>query len=188
MASSYRLELNKWLNELDVDASKVLDIGGSQEQVINRVKSWNVEEYLIADLDNPHKGEKPDIILDLNEDIITADYCGYFDLIFCLEVFEYIYDPMFALDSIYDALKEGGTAYISFPSIYPLHEPVEDDCLRYMPAGIRKLASETKLEIKNIIPRKMETTSWLDTIIRERFRAAKNQDHLISGWIVEFEK
>ncbi len=186
MSSSYRNELNAWLAELEVYGGRVLDIGGSQEQVSKRAKSFSVDEYLIADLHEPHKGRQPDIEVDLNIPIEVD--VEPFDKIFCLEVFEYIYDPMTAMKNIAKLLRGHGVAYVSFPSIYPLHEPVDDDCLRYMPAGIGKLADSAGLAVVKWTPRRMETDAWLHTISSERFRAAKNQNHRFSGWIVKLEK
>lgn len=187
MSSSYRNTLNAWLSSLDVVASKVLDIGGSQESLSGRVRSWKVDEYLVADLPNPHKDSpKPDIEMDLNvtKPFALEDY----DLIFCLEVFEYVYDPVNAMKLIASQLTPGGTAWVTFPSVYPLHQPIEDDALRYMPAGIEKLAARARLNIIEMIPRRPETTAWQNFISAERLRAAKNIDHAFLGYIVRFEK
>lgn len=188
MSSSYRLSLNKWLFELDVKADRVLDIGGSQEKVKDRVRSWDVKEYLIADLPSPHKDSpKPDIELDLNKPTHWNNHQS--DLVFCLEVFDYIYDPMTAMRILYECIAPVGTAWVSFPSVYPLHQPVEDDALRYMPGGIKKLAESVGLEVVQMIPRPFEHYAGWDNLIRaERMRAAKHEDHNFAGWIVEFKK
>lgn len=186
MSSSYRNSLESWLSQLEVTANKVVDIGGSQLPVKGRTKSWDVQEYLIADLPKPHKGDKPDIELDMNTTPLVSEYYGEYDVVFCLEVFEYVFNPLDAFRRINSLLKEGGKAYISFPSFYPLHEPVEEDCLRYMPAGIKKLADASGLKIVNMIPRRPETNSLQKFFADERLRAAKNQDHAFLGWIVEF--
>lgn len=197
MSSSFRLELNRWLAQLDVKADRVLDIGGSQLPVKDRTKSWDVKEYLIADLPNPHVGSpKPSIEIDLNkisddpygEPVIPSEYYEWADLVFCLEVFDYVFDPVNALLTTQQLLKKGGTAWVSFPSIYPLHQPVEDDALRYMPGGIKKLADSVGLEIVQMIPRRFESNLWEQTYRTERMRAAKHEDHNFSGWIVEFKK
>lgn len=193
MSSSFRLELDKWLSGLDVKADRVLDIGGSQLNVKGRTKSWDVKEYLIADLPEPHIGSpKPDLEIDLNKDAERNLWVGNkgrkYDLIFCLEVFDYVYDPIVAFDHIYHLLASGGTAWISFPSIYPLHQPVEDDALRYMPGGIKKLADSVGLKIEEMIPRRFETDLWEKTYRAERMRAAKHEDHNFSGWVVRLSK
>lgn len=186
MSSSYRLSLDRWLATLKVEAGSVLDIGGAQLPLPKRVKTWDVKKYLIADLHEPHADSpKPDIEFDLNK---TYQSPLQYDLIFCLEVFDYIYDPVTAMDNIRHCLKPGAGAWVTFPSVYPLHQPIDDDALRYMPGGIRKLAEAVNLEIIQMIPRKPETRGWQDFYKAERMRAAKHQDHDFIGWIVEFKK
>lgn len=185
MSSSYRNSLNQWLSTLDVRADRVLDIGGAQEKLPGRVKSWQVVEYQVADLEQPHADSPPpDLILDLNK----TDP-GYFehdiDLIFCLEVFEYIWNPVIAMQTIAKYLSKQGSAWVTFPSFYPLHNPVEEDCLRYMPAGIKKLAQAAGLEIVQMIPRRPETSTLLQYFSAERLRAARGEDHLFMGYIVQ---
>ena len=193
MSSSYRDELNRWLEQLDVKADRVLDIGGSQKSLKPRVKSWEVGQLRIADLPNPHENSpKPDIELDLNADILDHkifidDYEGY-DLIFCLEVFEYVWSPRDAMQTISDLLKNGGHAWVTFPSIYPVHEPVKDDALRYMPGGIEKLAQATGLVVDRMIPRRPESRLFESFVSAERMRAAKGVDHHFTGFIVRFKK
>lgn len=190
MSSSYRLELDKWLSQLDVKAETVLDIGGSQLPIKGRTKSWEVEEYRIADLAQPHiDSPKPDVELDMNWPMSSHaahEFRDGFDMIFCLEVFDYIYDPVTAFHTIGSLLHKGGSAWVTFPSMYPLHQPVEDDALRYMPGGINKLAARSGLEITKMIPRRTETDAIYQAFRTERMRCAKHEDHNISGWIVEF--
>jgi SAM-dependent methyltransferase len=194
VSSSYRNTLNNWLDELDVKANRVLDIGGSQEQVNKRARSWSANEYLIADLPEPHQDSpKPDIELNLNLQInmqyeALESYIGYFDTIFCLEVFDYVWNPVNAFSIIEKLLDHGGSAWVTFPSIYPLHQPIEDDALRYMPGAIEKLASAVGLDVQKMIKRRPET-DLLDQFYRaERLRAAKHQDHQFMGFIVELVK
>lgn len=189
MSSSYRNSLNDWLAGLEVKAERVLDIGGSQEPVSKRVKSWEVKEYLIADLPEPHKNSpKPDIELDLNDREVVLGLIPLYDLIFCLEVFDYVYDPFNAMRIIAGFLKDNGTAWVSFPSVYPLHQPVEDDALRYMPAGIIKLADVSGLSVEQMIKRRPETNKWQEFFQAERMRGAKHEDHSFTGFIVELKK
>lgn len=193
MSSSYRIALDNWLKELDVTAHRVLDIGGSQLPVKGRTKSWNVKEYLIADLPEPHVGSpKPDIEIDLNSfdsGISAGDkYYEYFDLIFCLETFDYVWNTYFAFEEINCRLAEGGTAWVSFPTVYPHHQPIEDDALRYMEGGIKKLADSVGLKIEEMIKRRPETDAIEQLWRRERMRAAKGYDHDVTGFIVKFRK
>lgn len=189
MSSSYRLELNKWLAELEVSADTVLDIGGSQEKMPGRVKSWEVKKYLIADLPNPHKDSpKPDIELDLNEGYYREQVDPIADLVFCLEVFDYVYDPMTAFQAIYDTLKPGVQAWVTFPFAYPTHNPIEDDMLRYTEFAIYRLADKVKLSVLQIIKRRPETNLLSQFYRVERMRAAKHYDHNFTGFIVQFCK
>lgn len=189
MSSSYRMELDRWLSQLDVKANRVLDIGGSQLPVKGRTKSWDARKsYAIADLPEPHTGApKPDIELDLNyQTPIFLEPA--FDLIFCLEVFDYVWSPLQAMQNIASFMADGATAWVTFPAFYPHHQPIEDDALRYMEGGIRKLAEAAGLTIVQMIKRRPET-NLLDQFYRaERMRAAKHYDHAITGWIVEFTK
>lgn len=186
VSSSYRIELDKWLKNLDVKARLVIDIGGSQLPVKGRTKSWDVKKYLIADLESPHvDSPKPDMELDLNQVYFNTAQAN---LVFCLEVFDYVYNPFIAMRNINILLKPKGRAWVTFPSIYPLHQPVEDDALRYMPGGIKKLAEASGFEIKQMIKRRPETNLFETFYRTERMRAAKHEDHNFTGFIVELEK
>lgn len=188
MSSSYRLTLNEWLSSMDVKAERLLDMGGSQEPLKGRTKSWDVKEYLISDLPNPHKNSpKPDIEMNLNIPIWLLNE-NNFDSIFCLEVFDYVYDPVTAFAHIESLLSDEGTAWVTFPSVYPLHQPIEDDALRYMPSGIEKLADRSGLEVIQMIKRRPETNLWEQFFRAERMRAAKHEDHNFTGFIVQFGK
>lgn len=186
MGSSYRKTLDEWLSTLDVKADSVLDVGGSQLSVKNRVRSWDVKHYKIADLPDPHEGVKPDYEIDLNEPVsINLN----FEVVFCLEVFEYIYDPLTAMDNLSHFMDwDIGKIYATFPSFYPTHNPIEHDSLRYMEGGIRKLAKACDLKITQMIPRRPETNALEQYYAAERLRAAKGYDHHFMGWIVEFTK
>ena len=186
MSSSYRRSLETWLKDLDVKAVTVFDIGGSQLPVNNRVRSWNVDKTYVIDMEHPHKDSPaPDFPADMNlpfELVLKAD------LIFCLEVFEYIYDPFTALSNIKGLMTKNGRAYISFPFAYPVHEPREDDSLRYTEFGIKKLCDSIGLKITNMIPRRADTDAFAQAYAIERMRPAKGYDHSIIGWIVEVER
>lgn len=174
MASNTRIQLEKWLSKIEVKADKVLDIGGSQLPVRGRTKNWMVKDYKILDLPNPHEAKiKPDYNWDINYELnnnvdapkIVEDYTknkGKFDIVFCLEVMEYIWNPVTALRNIGKIVKggskssNGGILYISFPFIYPHHNPIGEDCLRYTKWGVLKLLREADFKILDIKPRVLE--------------------------------
>lgn len=166
--SYFRTQLEEWLKTIDVRADKVLDVGGGALPVKDRVKSWDVNEYKILDNRLEDMKQEPDIIADLNDKHLTATdegneqfkqyigspVCsGYFDVVFCLEVFEYIYDPVSALENIMCVLKKDGLLYISFPFLYPHHAPESSDYLRYTRWGAVKLLEEAGFKITQIVPR-----------------------------------
>ncbi len=177
--SFYREQLEAYLKTLDIKANSCLDIGGGSNPVKNRVKSWDVEHYKIAD--NGLEDGVHDIELDLN-DPDTPNYFFY-DLVFCLEVFEYIIEPVKAIYYIHESLNNGGMAVITFPFVYPAHNPVEHDYLRYTKRGVEKLLKDFK-DIK-IIPRRTKTSTLQQYYAEDGMRAAKGEDHAVTGWIVE---
>ena len=187
MSSSYRMELNKWLSNLDVKAFSVGDVGGSQLPVKGRTKTWDVGLTTVYDLPNPHKDSPPpDRKLDLNT--ATVYPLSTHDLVFCLEVFDYIWNPAHAFKVLSLMLTTGGTLWATFPMFYPHHQPIEDDALLYKEGGIRKLAEASGLKIEEIIKRRPES-NLLDQFWRvERMRAAKGYDHNVIGFIVRFIK
>ena len=153
MSSVYRKHLENWLGTLAIRADRVLDIGGAQLPIRNRLHSFTANEYRILDLPQPHDARAHvDIVGDLNEPFdIDMEY-QIFDMVFCLEVMEYIYNPVQAIHSIARFMASSGTLYITFPHYYPPHEPYENDYLRYTLSGIRKLM-EPYFEIQEVIPR-----------------------------------
>ncbi len=182
----------------------MLDIGGSDLPIKGRSKSWNVQEYKIADLPQPHVGPKPDIELDIESQFSNAlipytelsdgtiirnnALYEWADIVFVLEVFDYILRPVEAMTNIESFMKPGGIAWITFPFAYPTHNPIEQDMLRYTEFAVRRLAKEADLEIEEIIKRRPET-DLLDQFYRaERMRAAKHYDHQVTGFIVKFRK
>ena len=104
------------------------------------------------------KTKRPYIKFDLN--LPLKQLKGYdedtfkFDCIFCLEVFEYIWNPIEAMSNISKLLGYDGKAIISFPTQYPLHQPKLFDSLRYMKHGIIQLVKHSNLKIKKMFPRK----------------------------------
>ncbi len=203
MSSSYRNSLNSFLAQLDIECDTLIDCGGAQdESLAKRVKSFKVNNYLIADLAQPHKDSpKPDIVLDFNDWVGDEDNAEYYetyhrffanenkaDIVTAFELTDYIFLPGNFIKNIAFLLKPGGKAYCSWPSIYPLHQPVEDDALRYMPGAITKLAAYAGLEITQMIKRQPETDLFQQFFSAERMRAAKHEDHAFMGFITEMTK
>lgn len=187
--SYYREQLESWLSLIDVSAHSVLDIGGSANPVSKRVGSFNVKESHILDNNNEvdfhDKWSKPDILWDLNETLSNPNYKYKYDVIFCLEVFEYIYNPVTALKNILFLLKKGGEAYISFPFVYPHHNPVESDSLRYTEFGVNKLLKVTGFSEWLTATRVDKSGKLQEFYAADGMRPAKEYtDHSVTGFLI----
>lgn len=197
MSSLQRDQLNQWLSKIEVsDNSKILDIGGSQLPMEGSRRLKSVGEnckFKILDLEQPHEVKKmPDIEMDLNRcwceqnPKIDLKYKDYFDIAFCLEVSEYLWNPYWALRNMKCFLKQDGILYMSFHFITPIHGPLEQDFLRYTKWGVEKLMKESGFEILDITTRPLgEPHVFMDLCQRERMRPSKAyKGHNESGYLV----
>lgn len=195
MSSYSRQQLEKWIKNITVVSGKVLDIGGSQNPIIKRLQNtaiqFNTSDYKILDLRNPHETKvKPDIIGDLNCSFLDyQDKYNTFDIAFCLEVSEYWWNPVQALRNINKFLKTGGVLCISFHFVYPVHNPKEQDYIRYTEFGVKKLLKETGFEIKNMQYRTSEGLEPMVLYLAEKMKPSKDYDkHNIVGFLVKAKK
>lgn len=191
--SSTRRQLEDFLASLDVAGDLVIDIGGAQKPVKGRTNSWDVERYYILDLEEPHAGSPiPDITENIEEplgDDLTGYSAGHdVNVVFCLEVFDYIVDPVMAFHNIEWLLAESGIAYISFPFIYPIHNPVEHEGLRYTKRAIERLAEKCGLEMIGCFTRHADSDLLQQLYVAEGMRAAKGEDHSVTGYICTFRR
>ena len=157
MSSNTRKQLENWLKTIDVNGT-VLDIGGVTLPVKGRTKSWNVTDYNILDYCKEKRGTKADYIMDIN---YLIDKVPQVNVVFCLEVMEYVWNPTMALYNISNALKLNGLLYISFHFLFPHHHPITQDYLRYTISGIDILLKKTGFELLEVTPR---TTAVPDTL------------------------
>lgn len=192
MSSYFRQQLENWLSTLEIKAERVLDIGGGANPVKNRVKKWDVKEYKILD----NELEVPKIDVDYKCDINIplgyyydpAEIFEKFDVVFCLEVAEYWWNPAQAMKNIYNLLVDGGILYISFPFIYPHHNPEGYDYLRYARWGVKKLLKEAGFREFDIWTRieYPDKPSIKDWFAKEKMHPCKNyQGHNEIGYLVK---
>lgn len=176
MSSYYRQQLESWLSELDVKADTVFDVGGGQGNVKGRTKSWKVADYRVLDLPE----------FNLEEGQVYEDQA---DIVFCLEVFEYLIDPITAMENIENLLKDGGRAYITFAFAYPHHNELEFDSLRYTETAVHRLADSVLLTVQNIWYRH-DVSGFLQKFYStDGMHPAKQyQHHDVTGFIVELVK
>jgi SAM-dependent methyltransferase len=139
--SHTRRQLEEWLQELTIVAAAVADVGGRKLPVQDRVKFWQVQSYDILDL--------PEYDLNLEWNLTEL-----YDVVFCLETFEYIFNPFQAMKNLYGLLKKGGILYASFHFLYPHHG--SEDYLRYTRRGVERLLQETGFSGWEILPRKIK--------------------------------
>jgi len=195
MSSYTRQQLEKWLKEIPSVEGKVLDIGGSQNPVIKRLDHLALlnDDYKILDLEVPHETKvKPDIVCDLNKiehRVEYNKYNHYFNTAFCLEVSEYWWNPVQALENINLLLDKGGILYISFHFVYPIHNPLGEDCLRYTEFGVRKLLKETGFEIEELTYREAEEMDPMTFYRLEGMRPSKEyRNHNATGYLIKAKK
>lgn len=188
MGSYYKKQLNDWKATLDVKADLVYDIGGAQEPIKGMTKSWDVKDYKIIDLEVPHVEKvHPDIEHDMNYPIEEwKPHLDKADLIFCLGVTDYIINPNIFMDNIAYLLAEGGTAWVEFPFVYPIHNPVDDEGCRYSEGCIRRLCRQAILDIDEIIYKRPDPFNpyLLKFYAADGMRAADGVDHNVTGYIV----
>lgn len=188
MSSFSRQDLELFLKGVEVpDNASVLDIGGSQLPIKGRIRNKITGEYKILDLENPHELKcPPDIIQDLNEVNLNKEYDSHFDVAFCMEVSEYWWNPSVALENIKSFLAIGGKLYISFHFIYPVHNPVQDDCLRYTENGAKQLLTRSGFEISSMVARSGHITDIRTFYDIERMKSAKTySNHSSTAFIFE---
>lgn len=188
MGSFYKQQLNDWKRTLDVKADVVFDIGGAQDPMKGMTNSWDVRDYKIIDLPVPHVEKvHPDIEWDMNDLMPNAPQA---DLILCLGVSDYIINPNIFMENIKNMLKDDGVAWVEFPFVYPIHNPIEEEGCRYSEGCIRRLAKQAGLVIEEIIYKRPKpgNTKLLEFYREDGMRAAKGVDHNVTGYIVKLTK
>lgn len=193
MGSYYKQFLNDWVSTLNVKADVVFDIGGAQSPIKGRTRGWDVKDYKIVDLEVPHVlVQKPDFIWDMNKaswpDPKLHNYMHKVDLIFCLGVMDYVIEPSQAMRNIQNLLAPTGTAWVEFPFVYPIHNPVDDEGCRYSEGCIRRLAKQAGLKIEEIIYKRPKPGNRLLQMFyaEDGMRMADGVDHNVTGYIVRF--
>jgi len=185
-----REQLESWLKTLTNIKGNVLDVGGSQLPIIKRLNKNElyIDEYKILDLETPHEcKQEPDIIFDLNYPIKLKEVANVnFNIAFCIEVSEYWWNPIQALNNINELLGKDGILYLSTHFIYPVHNPTEQDYIRYTPKGIEKMLEETGFKILEMKPRLFKDNFNLRI---DNMRPAKNYDkHQWQGALIRCQK
>lgn len=193
MSSQYRQQIDAWLKNQYFQADQVLDVGGGEKKA-SSVTNVTSNRYLV--MDNV-PGLKPDFLHDLNDfsppqEVFATERNYMFDLIFCLHVFEYIWNPYNAVANLYSWLSPGGTLVVNFPFLYPIHNPVGIDYLRYTDEWIQKMFME-RFKFQDIEIIQLNATTGLNELIgfysREGMHYRKDDDTWQRiGFIVKAKK
>lgn len=201
--SRYRNLLEDYLKTLDIKCNSCLDVGGSANPICNRVKSFDVKDYKILD-NNNEKGshgdrwKEPDYKthIDMLDGNIANGLNGVFDVVFCLEVFEYLHPTAFrnAMRNLRGFLKKDGVLYLSTCWAYPIHNPVKSDCLRISREVIERYGKLTTggLEILECIPRRFSPEAFAH--LKQAWKidglhAARGYpDHDVCGYVWKLKK
>jgi len=176
LISHSRRQLNDFLKNLEVKADRVRDIGGGNKFTQFRgVKKWDVNETECLDID---RNSDPDYLADLNDDLAKnpniEKLVNCFDIVFCFETMQYIWNPYQAHQNIFNFLKQGGISYISYHFLYPIHNPLNSDYLRYTKEGIKKLATQSGFSSCELTPR---IAGENQSTLKSFFKKEKMQAH-----------
>jgi len=142
--SVYKTNLISITKQEEIKADCILSIG-CQEDDKKYFKSFEAKEFYTLDVERSHK---PNFLWDMNRPIDDAepelgqDLIEKFDVVLALNLWEYIFDPVTAHRNILNFLKRGGMYIGNYPFIYPQHNPVFMDFLRYTPLGVSKILKE----------------------------------------------
>jgi len=147
--SNTRRQIEAWLKTIDVKGA-VIDVGGAAWPIRGRTKSWDVSNYKVLDKNYTYKKIPLDYVQDLNRPFEIAEK---FDVVFAIEVMEYIWDLHQAALNLFNLLKPGGLLYCSTHFMFPNHGG-GTDVSRLSRAGISVLFTTVGFEILEIIPRK----------------------------------
>lgn len=148
MASNTRRQLETWLKTVEVNGS-VLDVGGTFMPINSRTKTWNVDNYKIADRRESRNGIKADYVIDLNVPTILPE----FDNVFCIEVMSHVFNPVVALENCNRFTKLGGNFFVSFHFLFP-HHTNGFDCLRFTKSGAMKLLEVSGFEVVELVAKR----------------------------------
>jgi SAM-dependent methyltransferase len=174
-----RNQLEEWLQGLDIEAAAVGDVSSDQFPVRDRVKSWQVQHYDFLNLPE----------YDLNKPWALKEI---YDIVFCLEVFEYVFDPMQAMQNLHGILKPAGRLYASFHFVYPHHSTRFKDYLRFTRWGVARLLEAAGFRTWEILPRYLKTPALILQVYADESMRGNESNrgplHHEQGYLVTADK
>jgi SAM-dependent methyltransferase len=158
--SHSRNQVLKYLGDIDITGKTVLDVGaGKKEWWARNFTKGEPRIYKTSDIN-------PEFKCDFQDDL--NDFCDHmigFDVVFCLETLEHIFDPLTALANLNRFTNEGGVCYISTPFINPLHD--SHDYLRYTIQFFEKVLPLVGFKDIKITPRVATAKETLQQFYKE---------------------
>jgi SAM-dependent methyltransferase len=125
-----RKVFTKWISQVSMSPLNVLDVGG-RVQPYRPLLKGRVVRYVAVDVRSTPLVD----IIALGEQLPLRD--GFFDLVICTQVLEYVEDPCKVIGEIHRVLKPGGCLLLSAPAIFPVDS--EYDRWRFLPSGLCSL-------------------------------------------------
>jgi SAM-dependent methyltransferase len=189
--SNYRNQLNDYLSVFKEHAGRVLAIGIERDDR-KTMPLLTFDEWKTMDI-NPEF--KPDVLFDLNKPVVNPNgeiavddnLFDSFDMVIAWNLFDYIYNPLVALENIHAFLKAGGIFLTCFPFIYPSHPPIGTDYLRYTPDGVKKLLREARFEVEESVDI-TGAKSLLAFYSEDGMKMSKGYNHELIGLIIKAKK
>ena len=120
-----RNQIIKWLRTIDITDKIVLDVGcGPEKKWARNWTQGEPERYDTLDVNDEYQ---PTYCMDLNTMDVKSG--GLFDVIFCIETFEHLWNPVHAAEMLARLLRGGGELFLTVPFLNPIHD--RWDMLRY---------------------------------------------------------
>ncbi len=131
-------------------SGSVLDVGGAAWPAKGRTKTWDVTDYKILDKNHTYKKAPIDYVQDLTR---PFELLEKYDVVFAIEVMEYMWNPYQAALNLYNVLKPGGILYCSTHFLFPNHGG-GTDVFRITREGINVLFTSVGFKILEVVPRR----------------------------------
>ena len=94
-----------------------------------------------------------------------------------------------ALANLNLLLRDNGHLYVSFPFVYPMHDPRGHDYLRYTQEGVERLLYETGFHVEDIFVRRIKNEKLLaDAYAADRMHGRHDQTVGHTGYCVTATK
>jgi SAM-dependent methyltransferase len=131
--------ISKWVR------GSVLDLGAGK-MAWKTLLSAQARQYVSSDIETRH----PDlnVVVDATSALPFRDES--FTVVFCCCVLEHVPDPQKAVIEIFRVLETGGTAIISLPFVFQMHD-APSDYYRFTKYGVEMLASSADFEVAEIV-------------------------------------